>query len=1066
MLRRLTHASRWKVVAIWIALVLAGTATLTLLVRSTASSTADLDELVSAVGSTRSIAPRLSGGFRYAPIASRTRSAVPATFPPDVQIAVARIEKRAAEKRTPERLGALGVAYLSSGHVDQAVSVLEEAAEQSASAPVLGDLAAAYLERASAARAQDYARALTAAERATRRDPHRREALFNKALALEALSLRDQARDAWQAYVDIDKDSGWSREARAHAKALTADAAPALAANREAFEAAARLRDQASMSRLANESPSQLRAWLEEQLTATWPKLVLDGHVDESEALLTRLRPFGETLLREHDDAFFRDAFDSILRASGDPRRLREVATAHQLYRSANDAFDNDRIAESSKLARRSLPHLERTRSPFAGSARRFVAIGSYYSNDLGAALQEIGGVAAFAASRRYQSLLGQSHRLGGLVHVARNELAEGLDEYRASLQAFTAGGDVEREAAIQQSLAEDFHFLGDSQQSWSAWYAALGQLNQLGERRNRHLILQSVASALLLDDLPEASLCFQQATLDNALLWGRPPAVITAYLNRAETYSRLGQLELAKRDLENAKRYLADIQDPLLTSRNEARILVAEGETTYRTRPSDAVKGLSTALAYFERTGASTLLASVFLARGRAHLAGEHQDLAEADFRAGIQVFERTRSSLNSESLRSSYFEQPWDLFTEMIRLQADRRDGDRALSFAEQARARTLLEAVKGRGTVPEIEAPSSRVVPPGTAMVYYATLDDRLLIWVIKGSGKVFVDTRVRQTDLFRLVERYRAAGGVGGRDNASLMTLYDILIRPVHGSLADSKTLVIVPDGVLHAVPFAALIRREDHRYLVEDHAIETTPSLTMFGRSERVNSSRGALASALVVGNPQIEGQDAALPEAEHEATEIAALYPKPDLLIDADATKARFLGMAGDHDVIHFAGHGISNDNYPALSRLLLAGSTESTRSLFGQDIAAMHFDRTRLVVLAACRTSAGRIRRGEGVFSLARPFIAAGVPTVVASLWDIDDRASRSLFVSFHRGVRRGDAIVDALRSAQLTALADPDPILRDPANWASITVIGGLAALEPSGPDVALSLPFRSRS
>jgi CHAT domain-containing protein len=204
-----------------------------------------------------------------------------------------------------------------------------------------------------------------------------------------------------------------------------------------------------------------------------------------------------------------------------------------------------------------------------------------------------------------------------------------------------------------------------------------------------------------------------------------------------------------------------------------------------------------------------------------------------------------------------------------------------------------------------------------------------------------------------------------------------------------------------------------------------------------------------------------------LPDAEQEATEIAALYPDSELLIEADATKGRFLDAAGAHDVVHFAGHAVSNDDYPGLSRLLLAGVGESARSLFAHEIAAMHFDRTRLVVLAACRTSAGRIRRGEGVFSLARPFIAAGVPTVVASLWDVDDRASRALFVAFHRALRRGEAVTDALRTAQLGALADSDAVLRSPENWASFAVIGGLPALDATGSGPALPrLSGRSHS
>src|SRR5262249_30179057 len=122
----------------------------------------------------------------------------------------------------------------------------------------------------------------------------------------------------------------------------------------------------------------------------------------------------------------------------------------------------------------------------------------------------------------------------------------------------------------------------------------------------------------------------------------------------------------------------------------------------------------------------------------------------------------------------------------------------------------------------------------------------------------------------------------------------------------------------------------------------------------------------------------------------------------------------------------------------------LLAGRDEASRSLFARDIADQRFPSTKLVVLGACRTSVGRIRRGEGVFSLARPFLAAGVPTVVASLWDVDDRASRRLLVALHRALPRSANVAEALRRAQLELMGDVDPRLQTPAAWAAFTTIG----------------------
>jgi CHAT domain-containing protein len=1020
------------------------------------SQSSALQALVAAVGSERPIDARLTGGFAYGPLRSATRAAAPSTTlgSPDVRIAAAQIEKEAIAHRTPQSLNALGIAYLVVGDVSRAVSVLEEAADQpKPDARIFSDLSAAYFVRAGRSnQPQDFARALTMAERAVKANDRLAEAWFNRACTLERMSLAEQARQAWQDYLKIDSSSPWAEEARGRLKTLSgSSASPLLDTQRDPVELAVNGRDSPDYADLVKKSPRPVREWVERQLLVEWPRLILEGRTEEARLLALRIEPLTDALIRQRDDAFFRDALAAVVKASTDRRRARTVANAYRIYQAAGGAYDSHRIAEATTLVRQALMPLSEAHSSFAVAARRYEAIGAYHANDLSAALAKIEGVGEEAQQRRYPQLLGGAYRLKALIHVVRGEFASALDSYETALKYFRLAGDTENEASIQSSLAENFQRVGDPQESWLAHYAALSQIGLVRPGAVRHAILQGASMAALRDGFPEAALHLQQAALDNAQRWGRPAAVVSGYFNRAQIYGRLNEPEHAAADLREALRFLSSVQDPLVVSRTEARILLARGETDARDRPTDAVETLSKALTSFERAGSSWPLASAYLARGRAHLSAHRDDRAQADFLAGIQVFERMRASLTPEGLRTSYFEQPWDLFSEMIRFQADRHDADRALMFAEQARARTVFEAVDAQGDEkPAAPADVQKMLPDGVAVLYYAALDDRLLIWVLTREGKAFVDTPVRQADIAHLVERYRSEAGSGRHDPSTLAALYDTLIRPVQRNLPDGARVVIVPDGVLHAVPFAALTRREDQRLFVQDHVLETAASLTMLQRSVNARRLDAAPARVLVIGNPRSDSDDPATsPDAERDAREIAALYPDHELLVDAAATRARVLEAAGAHDVVHFAGHAVSNDDYPALSRLLLSGTGESARSLFAHEIAGLHLDRVRLVVLGACRTSAGRIRRGEGVLSLARPFIAAGAQTVVASLWDVDDRASHPLFVAFHRALRRGEPIAESLRSAQLAALASRDAVLRDPANWATFTVIGGLPAL-----------------
>ena len=130
--------------------------------------------------------------------------------------------------------------------------------------------------------------------------------------------------------------------------------------------------------------------------------------------------------------------------------------------------------------------------------------------------------------------------------------------------------------------------------------------------------------------------------------------------MNRAEVYAQLDQTVLAEADLEPAEHMLASIEDKALVTRSEARILLARGQTLVERRAPEAIEALGRALTFFEKGGSNSLLARIDLARGRAHLSNGRDDLAEADFQAGISNFERTRAALTSEALRSCTLSNP----------------------------------------------------------------------------------------------------------------------------------------------------------------------------------------------------------------------------------------------------------------------------------------------------------------------------------------------------------------------------------------------------------------------
>jgi CHAT domain-containing protein len=126
----------------------------------------------------------------------------------------------------------------------------------------------------------------------------------------------------------------------------------------------------------------------------------------------------------------------------------------------------------------------------------------------------------------------------------------------------------------------------------------------------------------------------------------------------------------------------------------------------------------------------------------------------------------------------------------------------------------------------------------------------------------------------------------------------------------------------------------------------------------------------------------------------------------------------------------------------PWESRLVLAPDGDADGALTFEAVERWDLRRCRAVVLSACETSTASRARGQGMLSLATPFLHAGAACVIGTLWPVDDRASGFFWDLLHQRLAAGGAPAAALRAAQLTALASDDPLLRAPSTWAAYVV------------------------
>jgi CHAT domain-containing protein len=603
--------------------------------------------------------------------------------------------------------------------------------------------------------------------------------------------------------------------------------------------------------------------------------------------------------------------------------------------------------------------------------------------------------------------------------------------------------------------MAENFHLLGDSRAAWHDRLQDLALLNQVRSPRRRYGMLGEALATCLDERMPRAALRFAITAVAEA---PASSAMITsdALIRQAGIHHSLGAYDQATADVLESRRWIARIPQQSLAENQAAEVDALEGEMLIHQQPEQATRSLRRSLDHFERT-VPVRVPALHLLLARAELARGFDSAAEKELLAGIEAMERGRTSLRDAALQVFFFDQAFPLFDDMVRLQVDRRhDPDRGLAFVERGRARQLVDSLAGAAVAPFDAEALRRELPDGLALVYYVPLDGRLFSWTLTQEQSHFIERPLPAAELSRLVAANRAA--IEGRAPQELVRrtaaqLHDELVRPLLPFIASQRALVFVPEGVLQSVAFASLWDRQTGHYLVEDYLLGVAPSGTTFVRaSTSAAAPFGNKTRALVIGNPQIDRRlwvgMPNLPGAEAEATEIANLYPRSELLTGGAATKAAFLQGVRGSQVVHYAGHAAATAHTPSAARLLFAPDPTSGDSgaLYLHQLGRGGLAHTRVVVLAACRTAGGDVSRVEGALSLGRPFLAAGVPDVVASLWDIDDNVSRRFFVSFHRALLvEGDPVL-ALRKAQIAFLHSDDASLVHPASWASFICMGGL--------------------
>lgn len=995
--------------------------------------------------------------FRALPASTGLRAA---PLPAGASREIRRLELEVARSHSPEALSDLALVQLARGQDEWASRLLAEAvAIAPRDAPLQAELGANFLERALRTDPPSglaLAQALETTERALAKKPYLLEALYNRALALQKLFFTHQARDAWDEYLKLDTSSAWSERARDHRSRLDGSTPPEQwEIERSRLEEAARRQDLEAGAVVVARFPDYARLWVEEELLGEWANAMAAKDANRAADRLVVARFVAERVA-DRGDHMAADVVKTIQEAlrSGSPA-LGHLAAGHRLFQdglAAECVYEYGRGEAAFSAARE---RLARGRSPFARWAEVHLGTREFYRQDYDAARTWLANAMSDLDSDRYPSLAGRIIWLTGTMYIGEGRPALALARNReafARLEPLEEWGHL---SFLHSAIAWDLHNLGEAELAAAERLSALRLASSIREPRRIYSVFLATSKEAEASERPHVA---AHALREAEWRLGShvdPPILAELLHRRAPIERRMGENKAALASLARARSVATSIGDENMQARVEADIDLSEGLLHQEDDPEACAAALSRALDFYRRTKYRLETVEILRTRAESHTHRGDWQSAEEDLAAAIGEYERNRAEILNDAQRVSYFELGQQVLDEMIALQIGPLSHPvNAWTYAEQARARSLLDlmAAQSGPAQPARLAEVLAAIPEKTTVIEYAVLPDRLVAWALRRKGWSVAERELPARELASLVEVLTNAF----RQNRSLAEqrtsateLGELLLGHLAPKLHAGGTLVFIPDKCLHLVPFAALVDPVTGRYLVEDHAVAVAPSASIFTQAitedaRRTNDEFRWLAVVNTSFNRRCFPDLGELPGVESELQALRIALPEATVLAGREATTESFLRLATGFEALYVAGHSVVNPVRPQDSALLfapqLAPPAGDCGTLTARELYKLELPKTRLVVLAACSTAVGGTQSREGVMSLARPFLAAGVPAVLASLWNVSDRATTDLLRRFHSNSAVSRNPGEALRQAQLGLLQQGRP----PFEWAAFQLTG----------------------
>jgi tetratricopeptide (TPR) repeat protein len=458
--------------------------------------------------------------------------------------------------------------------------------------------------------------------------------------------------------------------------------------------------------------------------------------------------------------------------------------------------------------------------------------------------------------------------------------------------------------------------------------------------------------------------------------------------------------------------------------------------------RPREALAALPRP----DRTQAHTGVSGYTGVQLRVEIARCQRELGQLDsalvwYRDAVAAWEAARRGTAEASWREAFDNAAGDFSGELATLLLEPARGGSAESRAREAfaamqrfRSRTLLERVLGPGAaataafgVVEASLMQQRVLDDGELLLDLHLTDDTTVVFLLTRQqirAYLAPGGRVLRPHLVRLRARLADPGGPAGAADAAARDLGRDLLGPATAELGGARR-VLLSSGSYAQYPLAALFVPGASEPLGVAHEVAQAPSAALLAAGRRLDDPAVTPARLLAIARTRDE-QGRTLPGAAREARDLAARYRGAEARVDGGITPQQLGGDAlAGFEVLHFAAHTRTDTRQPWRSGMLLGDPREPDPWLRADAIAALRVP-ARLCVLSSCRSIGGRDAPGETLQGLAAAWLAAGVPAVIATQWDADDRALGELMRHFYDHLARGETAAAALRDAQGALRAD----------------------------------------